>query len=110
QLWTGDSQDALRVREGIQAVRANARPRTPDVTILHGSDDALIPPAFTSRPYVEAARARGIAVDYIEVPRAQHFDAFLPFPAMAGYEPLLPAVWRALGERIDPAASNAGID
>lgn len=108
RLWSDDSPDAQRVRVGIDAVKATARPHTPNITIVHGADDALIPPAFTSRPYVDAARAHGIAIDYREVPRAQHFDAFLPFPAMAGYAPLLPNVWRALDERIDPAQPASG--
>jgi hydroxybutyrate-dimer hydrolase len=108
RLWTEQGPDAERVRTGIEAVRATGRPRTARVTILHGADDALIPPAFTSRPYVDAARAHGIDIDYREVERAQHFDAFLPFPAMTGYTPLLPNVWRALDEQIDPAQPATG--
>src|SRR5690606_23066610 len=93
RLWTEEGPDARRVREGAEAVLANGRPRTARTVIVHGADDTLIPPAFTSRPYVDMARARGREVDYVGVPRAQHFDAFLAFPAMAGYAPLLPTVW-----------------
>ncbi len=110
RLWTDDGADGRRVHEGIDAVKASARPGTHAITILHGADDALIPPAFTSRPYVDAARAHGIAIDYREIPRAQHFDAFLPFPAMTGYTPLLPHVWKALDEQIDGmGAADASI-
>lgn len=100
RLWTDEGPDAQRVRAGIDAVRVAGRPHTPSIVVLHGADDALIPPAFTSTPYVAAARARHAAVDYRVIPRAQHFDAFLAFPVMAGYAPLLPAVWAALGESL----------
>jgi hydroxybutyrate-dimer hydrolase len=101
RLWTGDGPDARRVREGIEATRATGKPLHAAVTILHGTDDALIPPAFTSRPYVAAARAHGRAVTYVEVPRAQHFDPFLQLPDMAGYQPLLPHVRSALAAELD---------
>ena len=100
RLWTGDGPHARRVRAGVKAVGATARPRTPNIAILHGADDALIPPAFTSRPYVAAARTHGAAIDYREIPRVQHFDAFLAYPTMTAYEPLLPHVWRALEETL----------
>jgi hydroxybutyrate-dimer hydrolase len=96
RLWTDETRDARRVREGADAVIATGLPKVARTVVVHGADDALIPAAFTSRPYVEMARANGHAVTYVEVPRAQHFDAFLAFPPMAGYVPLLPEVWRQL--------------
>ena len=73
---------------------------------MHGLDDGLVPVAFTSRPYVAAARANGAKLAYWQVRRAQHFDAFLAVPAMrARYRALLPhayeamdAVWAMLAE------------
>lgn len=100
RLSNGDGPDARRVRDGIEAVRANGRPRVASLTILHGREDALIPPAFSSRPYVDAVRAHGRPVVYREIEDAQHFDAFLALPAMAGYRPMLPEVWRALEEAL----------
>lgn len=105
RLWTEEGPDARRVREGVEAVAASGQPRVADTVIVHGADDALIPPAFTSRPYAAMANAHGRAVTYVEVPRAQHFDAFLPFPAMAGYVPLLPEVWRQLAAAVDGSAA-----
>jgi len=96
RLWQEDAPDSVAVRAGIAAVRASGRPLTPDITVLHGADDALVPPAFSSRPWVAAARARGATVAFEELPGVQHFDGFLALPAMAGYQPLLPATWRAL--------------
>lgn len=96
-MWEGDSAEARRVREGIAAARATS-PRTgAPVTVIHGLDDGLIPAAFTSAPYVSAARAAGADVRYWQVRNAQHFDAFLGLPAYgAHYLPLLPYVYEAL--------------
>lgn len=101
RLWQDPGPDGERVRAGIAATRASGRPLGARVTVLHGADDGLVPVAFTSRPWVAAARANGAAVGYRELDRVQHFDAFLPFPAMAGYRPLLPEVWRALEAELD---------
>ena len=96
-LWTGDDALARTVRASIEATRANARPRARYVHVVHGADDSLVPIAHTSRPWVEAARANGAVVVYDEVPRAQHFDAFLAFPQLAGrYVPLLPHAHAAM--------------
>ncbi len=100
RLWAGEGPDRDRVRAGVEAVRVEGRPRTPRIVVLHGADDGLIPAVFTSRPWVDAARARGASVEYTELPRAQHFDAFLALPAMAGFQPLLPSVWAALEAEI----------
>ncbi|MBX3724715.1 MAG: hydrogenase [Xanthomonadales bacterium] len=96
RLWLEEGPDSERVRAGIASVRASGRPLTANITVLHGADDALVPPAFSSRPWVAAARARGARIASEELPAVQHFDAFLLLPAMAGYQPLLPATWQAL--------------
>jgi hydroxybutyrate-dimer hydrolase len=101
RLWQDDGPDGERVRAGIQATRASGRPLTAAITVLHGRDDGLVPVAFTSRPWVAAARAHGAAVEFQELDDVQHFDAFLPFPAMVGYRPLLPAVWQATAAALD---------
>lgn len=106
RLWTEDGVDARRLRDGADAVIASGQPKVPRTLVIHGADDALIPAAFTSRPYVAMAQAHGAAIRYTEVPRAQHFDAFLAFPPMAGYVPLLPEVWAQLAGVLD-AVDNA---
>jgi hydroxybutyrate-dimer hydrolase len=97
-LWSGQGREARQLHEAVEATRATARP-SGDIPILviHGSDDGLIPAAFSSRPWVEQARASGATVGYWEVERAQHFDVLLGAPGVAGeYVPLLPYGWRAL--------------
>jgi len=97
-LYTGQDEAAQGVQAGIAATRA-APPRAGlPVMIVHGQNDGLVPEAFTSTPYVAAARAAGREdVRYWQVRNAQHFDAFLGFPAYgARYAPLLPYVHAAL--------------
>ena len=100
-LWEGDSADAQRVREGIAESRAGLPREGLPVIVLHGTDDGLVPPAFSSAPYVAAAKAAGRDVRYWQVRNAQHFDAFLALPDYgARYLPLLPYVYAAL-DRVD---------
>ncbi len=90
-LWTGDSDLARRVRRGVAETQASARPRAALTLVVHGADDGLVPVAFTSRPYVAAAREHGVNIELQEVADAQHFDAFIGLPALAGrYQALLP--------------------
>ncbi|QWF19245.1 D-(-)-3-hydroxybutyrate oligomer hydrolase [Lysobacter capsici] len=86
-----------RVRAGIEHTRAAAPRKDLPIVVVHGLDDGLIPPAFSSAPYVAMARKAGAQVRYWEVRNVQHFDAFLGLPAMgARYLPLLPYVYAAL--------------
>ena len=96
-LWTGDSEDARRVREGVEATRASAPRAGLPVVVVHGTADGLVPMAFSSAPYVAAAKAAGRDVRFWQVRNSQHFDAFLGFPQYAAaYLPLLPYVYAAL--------------
>lgn len=96
-LWNGQGADTDRVRAGIAQLQA-APPRAGlPVIVVHGTDDGLVPMAFTSTPYVAAAQAAGRDVRYWQVRHAQHFDAFLGLPVYAAqYVPLLPYVYAAL--------------
>jgi hydroxybutyrate-dimer hydrolase len=100
-LWDGQGADADRVRAGIAETGA-ALPRAGlPVIVLHGLDDGLVPPAFTSAPYVAMAQAAGRDVRYWQVRNAEHFDAFLGFPDYAArFVPMLPYVYAAL-DRVD---------
>ncbi|BAV97657.1 D-(-)-3-hydroxybutyrate oligomer hydrolase [Lysobacter enzymogenes] len=112
ELWTGqplraDADKAAlkaageRVRKGVEQTRAGAPRKGLPVVVVHGLDDGLIPPAFTSAPYVAMARKAGAQVSYWQVKNVQHFDAFLGLPALgARYLPLLPYVYAAL-DRVD---------
>ncbi len=98
-LWTGDGEDASRVRAGIAETRAGLPLPGLPVVVLHGTDDGLVPQAFSSAPYVAMAQAAGRDVRYWQVRNAQHFDAFLGFPQYAAtYLPLLPYVYSALDQ------------
>jgi hydroxybutyrate-dimer hydrolase len=99
-LAAGADATARALQQGIAGVRASGMPQVPTI-VLHGAGDGLIPPAFSSRPYVAAAQATGANLRYWEVDNAQHFDAFLAVPAMgARYVPLLPYVWQALDQTV----------
>ena len=96
-LWDGQGEDARRVRAGIEATRAGLPRSGLPVMVVHGTDDGLIPPAFSSAPYVAAAKAAGREVNYWQVRHVQHFDGFLGLPDYgARYLPLLPYVHAAL--------------
>ena len=76
-LQTGSSDDARRVQSGIAQTAARfPRTRRP-VVVIHGLDDGLVPPAFSSAPYVEAARAANPDVRYWQVRNAQQFNGCL---------------------------------
>jgi len=102
-LWGGQGADAERVRKGIAATRALPPRAGLPVVVIHGTDDALVPMAFSSAPYVASAKAAGRDVRYWQVRQAQHFDAFLGLPDYGErYVPLLPHVYAAL----DRVAAN----
>ena len=96
-LWTGDTPDARRVREGIAQTRAGMPRKDLPVLVIHGDEDGLVPPVFSSAPYVAAARAAGNATGYWRIAHAEHFDAFLAFPGYASrFVPLLPYMYAGL--------------
>ena len=106
-LWTGQGDAARALQAGVAQTRA-APPRAGlPVIVVHGTDDGLIPTAFSSAPYVAAARAAGRDVRYWQVRNAQHFDAFLALPQFASqHVPLLPYVYAAL-DRLDAHLDGA---
>ena len=107
-LATGDSADAQRVRKGAMETRAGLPRAGLPMVVIHGTDDGLVPQAFSSAPYVAAAKAAGRDVRYWQVRNAQHFDAFLGFPQYgAVYLPLLPYVYEAL-DRVDAHLDGKG--
>ena len=96
-LWTGQDDDARRVQKGVAETEAGLPRKGLPVVVIHGTDDGLVPQAFSSAPYVAMAQAAGRDVRYWQVRNAQHFDAFLGFPQYgAFYLPLLPYVYEAL--------------
>ncbi|MGX5731858.1 3-hydroxybutyrate oligomer hydrolase family protein [Pseudoxanthomonas beigongshangi] len=110
-LNDGDDEAAQRVQRGIAELRARPPRAGLPVIVVHGSDDGLVPPAFSSAPYVAQAKAAGREVAYWQVRNAQHFDGFLALPAYAArYAPLLPHVYAALDHvsaQLDGQATRA---
>jgi hydroxybutyrate-dimer hydrolase len=99
RLRAGADPPAQALARGIDATRANGRPRAPRVLVVHGAEDGLVPAALSARAWVRGVEARGYAGElrYWEIPRVQHFDAFLGLPAFAGRMlPLLPYAHQAL--------------
>jgi len=113
-LNDGDDDAARRVRRGIAELRARPPRAGLPVIVVHGTDDGLVPPAFSSAPYVAQARAAGRGIAYWQVRNAQHFDGFLALPAYAArYAPLLPHVYAALDRvsaQLDGQAPPAAAD
>ena len=107
-LWSGQGNDAQRVRDGIAETRAELPRKGLPVMVIHGLDDGLVPVAFTSAPYVAAAQAVGSDVPYWQVHNAEHFDDFLGFPDYAArFVPMLPYVYAAL-DRVDAYLDGKG--
>jgi hydroxybutyrate-dimer hydrolase len=88
-LWTGTDDRANRVRASVQEVLRTGDLQGKPAIIVAGRADALIPVNFNARPYLGLNRAvEGAAsrLSYVEVTNAQHFDAFIGLPALAGYD------------------------
>ncbi len=107
-LSIGRDGNAARVQKGIAETQAGLPRKGLPLVVIHGTDDGLVPQAFSSAPYVAMAKAAGRDVRYWQVRNAQHFDAFLGFPQYgAVYLPLLPYVYQAL-DRVDAYLDGKG--
>jgi len=89
RLLTGSDATALALQRGIgETLRSGNLQRKPAI-IVHGRADALIPVNHSSRPYTalnKRVEGRHSRLSYIEVTNAQHFDAFMGFPILGGYD------------------------
>jgi hydroxybutyrate-dimer hydrolase len=89
RLLTGSDAPALALQRGIgETLRSGNLQRKPAI-IVHGRADALIPVNHSSRPYTalnKRVEGRHSRLSYIEVTNAQHFDAFMGFPILGGYD------------------------
>lgn len=94
-----DRPDDSTFKKSLAATAASLPRKGLPVVVIHGTEDGLVPQAFTSAPYVAASQAAGRDVSYWQVKHAQHFDGFLALPAYgARYVPLLPYVYAALDQ------------
>lgn len=89
RLLTGTDSQAQALQRGIgETLRSGNLQRKPAI-IVHGRADALIPVNHSSRPYTalnKRVEGRHSRLSYIEVTNAQHFDAFIGFPILGGYD------------------------
>ena len=78
-----------RLRDGVQQVLRTGNLRGKPAIIVAGRADALIPVNFNARPYLglnKATEGAASKLSYVEVTNAQHFDAFIDNPVLAGYD------------------------
>jgi hydroxybutyrate-dimer hydrolase len=96
-LCLRDLSTSPAITKSVAATHA-ALPRAGlPVVVIHGTSDGLVPEAFSSLPYVKAAKAAGRIVTHWRVENAQHFDAFIALPGYSDhYVPMLPYVYNAL--------------
>ena len=77
-LTGAELENSQRVLAGLKEIVATGDLRGRPALIIHGRDDALLHPNFTSRPYyarnqfIEGAKSK---LSYIEVTHANHLDA-----------------------------------
>lgn len=94
-----DAGGGTALAKGVAQTQASVPRKGVPVVVVHGLDDGLVPPAFSSTPYVAACKAAGREVSYWQVRHAQHFDGFLALPGYgARYVPLLTYVYAALDQ------------
>jgi len=96
-LWSGRGAIADRLRAGVAATRATLPRASLPIVVIHGMEDGLIPPDFSSGPYARWLADNGRTLSHWRVAHAQHFDAFLAFPGFGErYVPMLPYAYAAL--------------
>jgi hydroxybutyrate-dimer hydrolase len=108
-LLTGTDATARATQTGIAEVRRSGNLRGKPAIIVHGRADTLEPVNHTSRPYfginkiVEGSASK---LQYYEVTNAQHFDAFIGNPALAGYDTRLVPLHVYLNRALDAVYAN----
>lgn len=107
-----------RVIAGINEVQLTAKLRSKPTIIVAGRSDTLLPINHTARAYfgknqLSDAAADAAKVRYIEVTNAQHFDTFIAFGALLGYDtravPLHPYLNQALNAMWNHLTTGAAL-
>lgn len=78
-----------RVSSGVDEVRLSGQLRGKPTLIVAGRSDALLPVNHAARAYFarnQAVDRQASRVRYIEVTNAQHFDSFIAYGALLGYD------------------------
>gem|GEM_PF-4547464 len=79
----------LSVQAQVDEVRLNARVHGKPTLIVAGRNDALLPINHTARAWFAKNQSHGGNVGntrYVEVTNAQHFDSFIGFGVLLGYD------------------------
>ncbi|MBW7862109.1 MAG: D-(-)-3-hydroxybutyrate oligomer hydrolase [Rhodocyclaceae bacterium] len=93
-----------RVRAGIEEVLLTGNLRGKPAIIVTGREDTLVPPNHASRAYygknrmVEGSASR---LSYVEVTPAQHFDTFIAFGPLLGYDSRYVPLHHYFGQAMD---------
>lgn len=100
-LWTGDNANARQLHASIEATQVCMPRAELPIFVVHGADDGLIPPAFSSTPYAHWLHANGRRPTHWCLPHVQHFDAFLGLPGFGErYVPMLPYAYAAIARMV----------
>lgn len=109
-LRTEESSLGRQLRESIAAAQVGLPRADLPVFVVHGAEDGLIPPMFSSAPYVSWLRANGRKPTYWCVPHAQHFDSFLALPGFGNhYVPMLAYAYAAIGSMVAHVTRGAAL-
>jgi hydroxybutyrate-dimer hydrolase len=107
-----------KVIAGVAEVQLSAKLRGKPTIIVAGRSDTLLPINHTARAYFGKSQlvdssANAAKVRYYEVTNAQHFDSFIAFGALLGYDthavPLHPYLFRALDLMYAHLSSGAAL-
>jgi hydroxybutyrate-dimer hydrolase len=94
-----------RVIAGIQEVLLSAKLRGKPVIVVAGRSDTLIPVNHAARAYVgrhlSQEASSGSKLRYYEVTNAQHFDTFIAFGALLGYDTRFVPLHRYFNQAMD---------
>ena len=93
-----------RVIAGVQEVQLSAKLRGKPVIVVAGRSDTLIPVNHAARAYVGrhlVQEAAGSKLRYYEVTNAQHFDTFIAFGALLGYDTRFVPLHRYFNQGMD---------
>lgn len=96
-LWEGDAAQAGQLHQAIERLAVKLPRRDLPLWVVHGAEDGLVPPTFTSDPYVDWLRGNGRTPGHWRLAHVQHFDAFLMIPGFGDrYVPIMPYAYAAL--------------
>jgi hydroxybutyrate-dimer hydrolase len=99
---------SANVAASIDQVKRTGNLRGKPAVIVHGRNDGLVPVNHSSRPYFALNKAVDTTsrLAYYEITNAQHFDAFIGNPSLAGYDTRFVPVHRYFIQAMDLVWNN----